>query len=84
MLMNVHERLLMYDCSQCDYQATTKGNLKIHTDALHEGVRHACNQCGMQFTQPNSLKDHIQSVHEDVMFSCNQCKQQFQCKSRMR
>ena len=66
-----------YDCNQCDYQATTQGNLTQHIHSKHEGVKYACNQCDKQFTQQSNLRTHIQSIHEGVKYACNQCDKQF-------
>ena len=60
-----------YACNQCDYQATTQGNLKTHIQSIHEGVKYSCNLCDKQFTRQDSLTRHIQSVHEGVKYACN-------------
>ena len=35
-LQSVHEGV-MFDCSECDYQGTTKKNLKSHIQFVHQG-----------------------------------------------
>ena len=38
-LMEIKQKVLRYPCSECDYEATQKGNLLIHTKSKHEGAR---------------------------------------------
>ena len=52
-----------YACNQCEYQATTKSNLTIHTQSIHQGVKYPCNQCDQQFTAQSNLTIHIKRKH---------------------
>ena len=67
---------IKYSCNQCDHQASTQGNLKIHIQSVHEKIWYSCNQCDYQAAQNGDLKTHIQSVHEKIKYSCNQCDHQ--------
>ena len=51
---------------QCDYQATTKGNLTVHIQSKHEGFRFGCDRCDYQATKQSNLTRHIESKHEGV------------------
>ena len=44
-----------YPCKKCEYKATSQTNLKIHANAIHEGVRYPCNHCEYKATQKSSL-----------------------------
>ena len=55
---------MKYDCNQCDYKATTQGNLRKHKQSKHEGVKYYCNQCDYKATQQRRLRSHKQSKHE--------------------
>ena len=46
---------IKYPCDICDYQATVKGDLKIHKESKHFGVKHPCSLCDYQATHKNSL-----------------------------
>ena len=46
-------------CDKCDYKASTAQKLKIHADAIHDGVRYPCNFCQYKATQKWSLNRHI-------------------------
>ena len=41
-----------------DHKATTRGNLTIHKQSIHEGVRYECDQCDYKATQQGSLTTH--------------------------
>jgi len=48
-----------YPCNKCDYKATSQSRLKIHANAIHEGVRYPCNHCEYKATQKSSLNRHM-------------------------
>ena len=75
---------IKYSCNQCDHQASTQGNLKIHIQSLHEKIQYSCNQCDYQATPNGDLKAHIQSVHEKINYSCNQCDHQATGKGNLK
>ena len=75
---------IKYSCNQCDHQASTQGNLKIHIQSVHEKIRYYCNQCDYQATPNGDLKTHIQSVHEKIKYSCNQCDHQATGKGNLK
>ena len=68
----------------CEYEATTKGSLKIHTESVHKKIKFSCNNCDKEYTQQCNLKIHVESVHEKVKYSCNLCQQAFSLKSDLR
>ena len=67
---SVHEGV-KYQCNQCDYRATGRGNLQRHIQSKH--FKFSCNQCIYQATEMNHLQTHIKSQHEGVKYPCNQC-----------
>ena len=40
-----------HPCDQCDYQATQRSRLKVHTQSIHKGQCYSCDQCDYQATQ---------------------------------
>ena len=58
-----HEEGDIYSCNRCEYKATQPGNLKIHQQSKHEGVRYFCDQCEYQATRQEHLNVHKQSKH---------------------
>ena len=51
---------------------TTKGNIAVHEQNKHEGIRHLCQQCDYEATQLTHLHQHIKSKHEGKKHSCQQ------------
>ena len=52
-----------FSCVQCNDQFTSKFNLTLHIQSIHEGVKHNCKQCDFQATQKGYLRTHIMSKH---------------------
>ena len=50
-------------CFLCDYKTRRKENIKIHTQAIHEGVIYPCDMCGYKTSTTRSLSLHKKSVH---------------------
>ena len=48
---------------RCSYTATTTGNLKVHKEAKHEGIRYPCDQCPYSSVQLGDLKRHKLRKH---------------------
>ena len=68
MTVNRVYKEVMYDCNQCDYTATLKGNLTTHIKLFHGKMKYLCNQCNFIFTLQGNLTIHIQLVHEGVKY----------------
>jgi len=66
----------MFICDQCQNQFTTKGSLKMHIQAKHDGIKYACSQCEYQTSYQSDLNKHFRSKHEGFKYSCNQCEYQ--------
>ena len=54
---------IMYNCDQCDYTATQRGNLNYHIQAKHEGIKYPCNQCDYELNSKSSLSYHKKAKH---------------------
>ena len=73
-----------FPCQQCDYQATTGGNLQMHVLSIHEGVKYPCEQCDYQATTTSALKIHVQFKHEGIKYPCEQCDYQATTTSNLK
>ena len=52
-------------CPLCDYITSRKDVLKIHIEAVHEGLKNFdCKFCGKLFSQNSNLKKHLKRVHK--------------------
>ena len=50
------------------------GDLKIHVESKHEGVRYPCSQCEHAATTAEALKIHVKSKHDGVRYPCPECE----------
>ncbi|XP_023339871.1 zinc finger protein ZFAT [Eurytemora carolleeae] len=56
----------VYPCNKCEYSASTSGNLKIHVENKHEGVRYPCSHCEYAATVQSNLRRHILIKHSRI------------------
>ena len=52
-----------FECPECEYQFTQKGNLATHTKSVHMGQKFQCPECEYQATWKGSLVRHQKSLH---------------------
>ena len=64
-----------FKCDQCEYAASSKGNLTHHIKSVHKKERHfKCDQCDYAASVMCNLTHHIQSVHGKKRdFKCHLC-----------
>ena len=55
-----------FPCDLCDFQATKKGHLIKHKNAIHEGERYICDLCDYQAVDKRSLRKHQLSLHDTL------------------
>jgi KRAB domain-containing zinc finger protein len=72
-----------YNCPDCDKDFTAITGLKMHQDAVHEGIRYNCEQCDKTFSQPIGLRKHVESLHEGIRYNCSKCDKSFTQKGEM-
>ena len=49
--------------TKCQYKAKSKGTIKAHIEAEHEGKTYSCPQCDYNTKGNRQLKKHINSKH---------------------
>ena len=66
---------MRFQCDQCEYAATTSGNLRKHMEAKHEGIRYPCDQCEHAASTASHLRRHKKSRHGGIREGhlCDQC-----------
>ena len=62
-----------FECEQCEYKATKKGHLRVHTLSKHGGI-FDCDQCECKATIKNHLRVHTLSKRKGIRFDCDQCE----------
>ena len=72
-ISSVHEGKKTFKCSICDFKGAQKGNLTMHIESVHDGVRYPCNQCNYRATRKNSLKLHKATIHSNIHYSWDKC-----------
>ena len=67
------------ECPACHKIFSSKGNLKIHIETVHEGKKSFnCSLCNTQLSSKRNLENHLAGVHEGKKpFSCSQCSKSF-------
>ena len=55
-----------FPCDLCDFQATGKGHLIKHKNAIHEGEKYICDLCDYQAVDKRSLRKHQLSLHDTL------------------
>ena len=54
----------VYPCSYCSRQFIRNSDLRVHVQAVHEGLRHPCDQCDKTYANRKGLRRHIRDIHE--------------------
>ena len=53
-------------CEICNKEFKTKQSLKVHTQAIHEGIKYNCEFCPHSATTQSNLKVHVQKKHSSM------------------
>jgi len=66
---NIHEGI-KYPCDECEFKASTSGNLCSHIKTVHRKVySFPCEYCPSGFMSGPKLKKHMGSIHPDELSS---------------
>ena len=60
-----------FDCDQCEYKATIKSHLRVHTLSKRERIRFDCDQCEYKARQKSQLTVHKQWEHDLTVINLN-------------
>ena len=65
----------MLKCDKCPYASTSKSNLKLHIEAVHERTKaYVCEECGYAGVRRSDLRKHIKAVHANMRnHICDEC-----------
>lgn len=56
-----------FQCDQCNYAATKRGNLNAHINAIHEQIKNfSCDQCEYASARRQDLAKHVGGVHSNI------------------
>ena len=79
---NQNTGISKFECEQCEYKATKKGHLRVHTLSKHGGI-FDCDQCECKATIKNHLRVHTLSKRKGIRFDCDQCEYKARQKSQL-
>jgi hypothetical protein len=66
-IKNVHEKLMLFYCTICDYKSSYKQYMKKHIDVVHKQIRSfQCKICQKRFGFKSQFKKHLQQKHENT------------------
>ncbi len=70
-LISVHG----YACSECDFTAVFKRDLRRHIITIHQEKKLSCTQCN-DYTAPdhNTLSLHFKEKHNKINYQCLYCE----------
>ena len=55
-----------YTCDYCSKDFSQKGNLKLHQQKIHFGLKrgkYRCKQCGVYFSEKKNMTEHLKIAH---------------------
>ena len=61
----MHEQLKLFACEDCDQIFKKMNHLKVHKEAVHEGIKHHCENCTKSFSTKSHLHRHIRKNHDE-------------------
>ena len=62
-----------FQCPECEFNATTKGDVASHQKSVHMGPKFQCPECEYNASTKGSLVAHQKSVHMGQKFQCLEC-----------
>ena len=79
----------IFACNVCEFETTTKRDLKQHTEHCHEIVDDTlqCNQCSYMAIHMKDLNRHVLQMHTnddiDEVFHCDNCEYSTQYQNKL-
>ena len=81
----VHEKLKPYQCEDCPFAASTKGNLQTYIKNVHLEIKYQCDKCSYSTAQSFNLKIDAKADHHKIKdFVCDVCDQHFSQNSHLK
>mmetsp|Transcript_3084 Transcript_3084/g.9400 ORF Transcript_3084/g.9400 Transcript_3084/m.9400 type:complete len:160 (-) Transcript_3084:46-525(-) len=68
-----------HKCRQCTSSFTTRSNLVVHVQTVHQGLRpYTCDHCGRNFGTKGTMNRHVRLVHyHERRYVCDVCNRAF-------
>ena len=68
-------KLIMIPCSLCEYKDTGKRGLKMHIQAVHDGIKFPCTKCSKKYAWKNALSNHLKRDHSVIPYQAKRSLQ---------
>ena len=65
--------VIMFPCSYCDFQGSSKDGKLQHEEVVHEGAVTVCPICDAVLKYRSNLSKHIEAMHGTKTFPCVEC-----------
>ena len=71
-------------CEQCESSFVTKGQLRVHVNAVHLLKKEAkCDLCNIELCTKKYLQIHLDSIHKGTTIKCELCDETFSNKTNL-
>ena len=65
------EQLKLFACEDCDQIFKKMNHLKVHKEAVHDGIKHHCENCTKSFSTKSHLHRHMRKKHDEKIENYN-------------
>ncbi|XP_072929390.1 uncharacterized protein [Epargyreus clarus] len=69
----VHDKVKPFKCSNCDYTAARKSQLKLHLRSHSGDKPYACDECSYRSSDHNAMRRHKKLHSKQSLYKCKYC-----------
>jgi len=78
-IRRVHTKEKPFKCDRCNRRFTGTGDLKLHMETIHLGIKYKCPLCPATLATKKSLRRHTKTLHDESSktWVCQLCGEKF-------